>query len=541
VTGASAVPENLYNYSDHCTRGAKELQDWVRGVLSPAFTAYDQGGGSVVAMDHEVISSAAATYATDRDVRRVGLAFQRAGSAHPMPGVPFGPSANDLPGRQAMSVYTIGEGALEAQLEHQAQLDAGAALAAKMTTHRDSGNLAWITQQLDEHASDPFFAAGFYNGLSADQIAQLMGRRGDCTLLGNDEALANALASGAVTPDTAHHIGQALGWLRGAGVFSVEHWHITTGTQRGVLQALAANPAAARNLVSLLTDGDLGSLIQSAVHGDLTTQPSTGGTEFASVIKLLSSAALAQPGPAALSAFMKRVAGRLDGMDLTGVPHSGMVLLQFASVGIAGSMTPPPPDLSPTQLQAWAGAQGTRVDALLAAYLNVIKHSNGAHDHLDSLMRGIAEGAVLNILPWGRAVETGWKMVDNLVIGGLQSWVGVLVDPHVQDGQDRLEGDGGKPKLLPFAQSAGGRSGEIALWTQLAAHHYILNPQGRTVKLNGDPEQNRALLADMTDHPGRYTIRGDRNITLETLRGRYSYPLSLNDPNSKSIRAIGGD
>src|SRR4030081_969122 len=97
----SAVPNNLYSYSDQCTRAAVEFQRWVQTVLTPTIELYlrssvpKQGlesvdlsavtrwtgghkyaGGGIAA---ELAKRIADAYYTDRDVRNTGRLFQEAG------------------------------------------------------------------------------------------------------------------------------------------------------------------------------------------------------------------------------------------------------------------------------------------------------------------------------------------------------------------------------------------------------------------------------------------------------------------------------
>lgn len=73
----SAIPENLFAYSDACTRGAEELQRWVSAVLTPALREYAKSPGAVTCsvLDTDVARQVAAAYYSDRHVRTVGQAF----------------------------------------------------------------------------------------------------------------------------------------------------------------------------------------------------------------------------------------------------------------------------------------------------------------------------------------------------------------------------------------------------------------------------------------------------------------------------------
>ncbi|MEN3356462.1 MAG: hypothetical protein V7637_444 [Mycobacteriales bacterium] len=248
MTDVSAIPFNLYSYSDACTHAAQQLQDWVHGVLGPALREYQNGGGTCFTIDADTAAHVSATYHTDRDVRLVGKAFERAGHAPPGPLTPY-----SAPEKEVDATYR----ALKAAAEHGAEMRAGAALAAKMSTHRDARNIEWITHMLGEHAGDKYFAAGFFNSLSADQIAELLGHGR------NTRALVSAYASGALTPETMNDVVRALTWVQG-GDLSPQHWHITPGVQVSVLKALAADKAAAANFAKLLTTAQARKLFDSS-------------------------------------------------------------------------------------------------------------------------------------------------------------------------------------------------------------------------------------------------------------------------------------
>jgi hypothetical protein len=250
--------------------------------------------------------------------------------------------------------------------------------------------------------------------------------------------------------------------------------------------------------------------------------------------------------PAGMAGFMTKTATAMDGMNLTYVPHSGAMVLRFVTTGTAGSIAPPPDGMNPGEAMDWVTAQGGKVDALLAPYIVVLRRSNDGRDaadsDADSLLRSVTEGAVLNILPWGMAVKSGAKLVDDLVIGGLQSVAGSQVDgPYKkllrQDGNGPLEGKNGKTDVLNFAERVSGRSGQIAVWAQLAAHGYIVDKHHQVVKMSADPQRNRQLLDNMTKHPGDYSLRGDQYMNLDRLKGEYDKNLSLPE-GSKSVRGL---
>jgi hypothetical protein len=540
ATHASAIPENLYTYSDQCTRGARELQDWVRGVLTPAINAYENGGGTcLVPIDGEVNAAAAAASGTDAEVRRIGRAFQEAGSQGPLPGV--GRSPDDLPYRPADGVYKMSDTALAGAVAHQDQLAAGAALADKMTTKYNPDNVDWIIDQLDRHAGDGYFDAGFFNSLSANQIAKLMGRRAECVPQTDDQALANALATGAVSKQTVHNVVTALTWVPSA-LSNPDRWPVNEAAQVSVLKAIAANRAAARNFTDLISDSDLHQLMQIPKNFP-------DGQVFTQLFNVLTQAAVTHGNDAAgETAFMNRVSTAMHGMDLTFQPGSAAALLQFVSVGIAGSIEDPGAGKSGHELLEWAKREGAAMDQILAPYLKVISQSNASRDALDAAKKGLAEGALLNILPWGGMVKTGSAVLDNLVIGGMQSWAGSKVDGAFAKSLSIGQGPGDM-NALQFAMDATRGPGQLAIWTQLAKHGYLLDQNHKRVVLTPDTPYHstsvfltplQSQLGDLRNNGGNYRLSSDTQIDLGTLINNYDASVSIAKDGSKSLEALGG-
>ncbi|HEY7595298.1 MAG TPA: hypothetical protein VH969_19260, partial [Actinophytocola sp.] len=481
---------------------------------------FQNGGGICTSIDADVAVEVSKVYYTDRDVRLVGLAFQRAGSSGIGPMLPY--HASD-------KAVAAEFDALAKAAEHQAEMAAGKALADKMTNRGDPDNLKWISRQLALHGSDGYFAAGFFNALSADQIARLMGH--------DDQALANALATGAVDQRTAHNIVMALEWTQGSD-FSPQHWHITERTQLAVLQALANNRTAARNFADLLSAKDLHRLIDLSRDSD-------DGKVFSQVFNVLSQAALTHgTDPDAMRAFMNRVSAAMKGVDLSFVPGSAAALLQFVSVGIAGSVADPGPGRTPAELLAWAKRQGVVMDEILAPFLTRIAQSNAGRDALDNAVNGILVGSLPSILPWTKVVKTGSTVLDNMVINGLQSWTGV----KDQDLYAKVLGTKrpSKTDALQFAQSAVRGPGQVAMWTMLAKNGYLVDVHNRPVDLTSDGggssspflTARQSKLNDLAAHPENYHLKGDSNIDLETLDNDFGSSVSLANPDSRSLAAI---
>ncbi|GAA5190132.1 hypothetical protein GCM10023322_44530 [Rugosimonospora acidiphila] len=496
---ASAIPENLYTYSDQCTRGEKELGDWVRGVLTPAITAYERGGGTCqLPIDREVSAAVSTASSTDTEVRRVGRAFQEAGSASPLPTVGDN-SPDNLPGRPADGLYRMSDGALSGAVAHQDSLAAGAALASKMTKKNNPDNVDWIIDQLDAHGGDGYFDAAFFNSLTTGQIAKLMGRRADCAVVGDDQALANALATGLVSKATVHRVVTALSWAAKSS-YDPDYWPVQESAQASVLQAIAGNRTAAREFTDLMTDGDLHTLLR------VTRGASGDGKAFVQAFNLLTQAGITHAGDSAgEQAFMNRVAAALKGENLSDVGGAEGALLQFVSLGLAGMVPDPGAGKTPEQLHKWMEDTSGAADAMLSKYLDLIIKSNAARDKSDELHTTILETIGFSFVPWGKVANTGSAVVDNLISNGLQSGIGEVGGGLLSDVANAGI-PGGDIEPMRFASLAGTGPVRIAMWTQLAKHGYLVNQFDIPVRLDSGDRQE--LLSDMSRHPDNYALAG---------------------------------
>ncbi|MFI0779495.1 hypothetical protein [Streptomyces sp. NPDC021212] len=255
----SAVPENLYRYSDACTRGAEELQSWIRTVLAPAISAYNSGGGCSGPLDVDGARKVAAACRTDRDVRATGQAFQQAGA----------PTAR--PGRQQQ--YLVRDKALDVvlkRIQHQARLKAGAALAQRFMEARTFKDQKSLLGALDQHAGDPYFSAGFFNVLEGWQIETVVALDGSKALV---SACSTDVLDKKVIGFVAHQLTQSAPTVR----FAVSLlYHPMTDLQKvGLLKAFAGNPVAAANFARYVT-GD-GKALKALLGAEGYPHPRSSG------------------------------------------------------------------------------------------------------------------------------------------------------------------------------------------------------------------------------------------------------------------------
>lgn len=192
---ASAVPENLYKYSDRCTHDAENAQHAVHH-LTPAISEYLRGaatqqsgvnvdvsavvswinGGRYAngSIDRELEKQLAATHDTDRRVRTVGLAFQLAGGKGALDKPLATPvkATDDAIGKE-VAEYQLGAKAA-AQLPYQLSGEAA---------DSDELPLEYANQPvfalLAAHADDPEFCRGLLQAGGPEALQKLLGSIAD--------------------------------------------------------------------------------------------------------------------------------------------------------------------------------------------------------------------------------------------------------------------------------------------------------------------------------------------------------------------------
>jgi hypothetical protein len=518
----SAIPENLYLYSDQCSRAAGELQSWIRSALTPAIRAYENGGGTCFAasaIDGDAARQAAAAFRTDREVRTVAQAFEQAGSA------------TARPGRQQQ--YVAAPDALEAafrKLElstaHQGQMDAGAALARRMTqeaAHDEVDALAGITGELAKHAGDPYFCAGFYNALTTHQIQQLLNRDS------NVRALVSAYAGGMMSESATRNLVRALSWIQGADGWA-PHDHITWGEQTAVLEALAGNQKAAVNFAATLDAHQMRKLF----FGEAAKNPALR----ASLLKVLTVAMWNTADPRSAKALMSRVSEGLfsdsepdPAPQLTPdiVAQALEPLAQFYSAGVARDVGPPPPGSDVQAVKEWAETLGKTIGADLTPLMNALENED-----LDPAegYKSIVQGAYLNVafMPLGALAPEGLvgALVFNAAVGGLQSVVGSDYDPVKSRVLDREWRPGEKVPLAVLNDRIAGFAQFVALGQLLNQRPVYTKNSSVPLKLSGDPQADARLLTAITRNSSGYYFdppgpgRGNSPSTLADVLGRFS-------------------
>ncbi|MGY0056696.1 hypothetical protein ACWY4P_09055 [Streptomyces sp. LZ34] len=255
MTTVSAIPENLYRYSDVCTNGAEQLQTWVRTVLGPTLMAYQNGGGFCEPIDGRVATQVAAAYYTDRDVRTVGQAFLQAGGVL-VRGRNQPIRANEKAVNAAFTKLQTEAARQQAEAAHQVQINAGAALA-KRLMNAEPVEVTGIIRELAKHGNDPYFSAGFYNNLDERRIETAMAQ-------GGIPALVSAYSSGMLDKKVYAGVNARLARPVPEVRFAVnlEDHYMTAAQKMEFLNAIGANPAAARNFAQSLSQAQLRSLFE---------------------------------------------------------------------------------------------------------------------------------------------------------------------------------------------------------------------------------------------------------------------------------------
>ncbi|AEW99383.1 hypothetical protein [Streptantibioticus cattleyicolor] len=399
----SAIPENLYQYSKDCTAAIEQLQTWVRTTLTSAVLAYQNGGGLCNPLDSQVTAELARAHDTDKNVALVAQAFLRAG------GVTV---------RAQGSPITVPDGAVDRaveQLRNQARTDAGAKLAGQLEPNPGSDNLATIDRVLAQHVNDPYFTAGFFDNLTRFQIERMMS---DATGV---QALVTAYAGGQLSKNVTDDVAQGLGWVVIGPQFPVhvDHYHISPQQQTALLDALAANPIAARAFADSLSKGQLRDLF----HGPAALNPAFRAHLFG----VLTSAVGQEPDQAHARDLMDRVSAAFFG---PGAPHmvrhdwpslAGPAARFYAAGAARIVPAPPGPGASPVDIEKWLQSTGRQMGDAIAPFLHAVNSADLDH----TLLRNMLQGAAINVwagMEFFIAPEAGAaKITFDAAVGALES------------------------------------------------------------------------------------------------------------------------
>ncbi|MER7790445.1 hypothetical protein [Streptomyces sp. NPDC097640] len=482
----SAIPENLFRYSDACTQGAEQMQTWVRNVLTPALQAYENGGGpcTAQALDVDVAKQVAAAYYTDRKARTVGMAFLRAGGVlvrgrnHPI-------FSNNKDIDKAFK-------RLQTEAAHQGQINAGAALARGLPTVMDADERQRIERELAKHADDPYFTAGFFNSLNLRQLEQFLAQSP------NIKPFVSAYASGVLSDTTTANFVETLSRLQGRDN-SPEHNHITAEQQIALLNALARNPAASANFANSLTAAQ----IRHLIHGEASLNPPLRTT----LLGVLTTAMENIGGQPGAHALMGKVSQALFAPDAPGLTKTDLdqllpSLTLFFSAGVNQSVTPPE-KLGANDLRKWSGDLGTLIGKELRPFMAAIEQVdlNAKNSVIKLLIDRVFVKVLFKVVgpatPQGLVATLAYRAammaVQKLVLK--HNPLDLILNKLLPDGKYK------NTSVINDKIAAGGLVLSVsALISQGLVHHV----DGGKVRFTGNPEIDSQTIATVLENPLQY-------------------------------------
>lgn len=501
MTKVSAIPENLFRYSDACTQGAEQMQSWVRNVLTPALQAYENGGGrcTAAALDVDVAKQVAVAYYTDRDVRAVGQAFLRAGGV-----LVRGRNQPIFSNNKAIDKAFK---QLQTEAAHQGQIDAGAALARGLPTVMDADERQRIERELAKHADDPYFCAGFFNSLNVRQLEQFLAQST------NIKPFVSAYASGVLTDGTTANFVETLSRLQGRDN-SPEHNHITAEQQIALLNALARNPTASVNFANSLTAGQ----IRHLIHGEASLNPPLRSTLLGVLTTAMENIG-GQPGAHALMGKVSQALFAPDAPALTKTDLDQLLpsLTLLYSAGVNQSVTPTT-KFGANDLRDWSGTLGTLIGQELRPFMAAIERVD-----LN------AKNSVIKLLIDRVFVKVLFKVVGPASPQGLVATVAykaammamqklVLKHNPLDMALNKLLPDGKYENTSAINDkiAAGGLTLSISM---LISQGLVYRQGGGKVRLTGDPEVDSQTITKVLEDSKNYyaSAPNSKENTLPTI------------------------
>jgi hypothetical protein len=485
MTKVSAIPENLFRYSDTCTKGAEQLQTWVRNVLAPALTAYQNGGGFCQPIDGDVAKQVAAAYYTDRDVRTTGQAFLRAGGV-----LKQGPR---LPIFSSNKAIDKAYKQLQTEAAHQGQINAGAALARGLPTVMNADERQRVERELAKHANDPYFCAGFFNSLNVRQLEQFLAQST------NIKPFVSAYASGVLSDATTANFVETLSRLQGRDN-SPEHNHITAEQQIALLNALARNPTASVNFANSLSAGQ----VRRLLHGEASLNPPLRST----LLGVLTTAMENIGGKPQAHALMGKVSQALFAPDAPGLTKTDLnqllpSLTLFYSAGVRQSITPPN-DLTSEGLRKWSHDLGEYIGKELRPFMAAIERVD--LNAKNSLIKLVIDRVFVKVLfkvvgpasPQGLVATVAYKAAmiaaQRLVLR--HNPLDLILNKLLPDGKFE------NTSLINDRIMTGGISLSISMLISRGLVYH--KGSGDKVQFTGDPQTDAQTLMKVLERPYQY-------------------------------------
>ncbi|HEX6500120.1 MAG TPA: hypothetical protein VF054_13970 [Micromonosporaceae bacterium] len=515
---ASAIPEHLYSYSDQCTHSAQELQNWVRAVLRPALEAYLRGSAQSttdgVNIDTSAVTARAGSietelpkriseaYYTDREVRRVGLAFQVAGGH----GALDGPSATPI---------TSTDDAVDKGLS---SYDAGAAAAAQLKFYPIPGDVdavnpdGWykpIFSILDRNADNPEFCQGLLEAGGPSAVQNLL------RALASGQFHDNLMnpASGPISEHTAQEI-------------------LTKIFRNGL-----ANPQIA---------AELGPSLPTVIPSVLAeVHPHWRQVEAYRQLLPVITTIMSQLRDPQVALHLTKAIGEGIPKDFSASDLRGLMpeLRALMSMGVSHGITPWGKG---ERLETWAERYGKQTADAVAPYLAAMQAADMAQNERNDLLKSMFQGAYLNLAFMPLDVIPGSDLaVSVAAAGALQSWVGAKDPTNTMGLGHYLKDTNPNLDILTLNNLIDAKAGHFAMISMLLEKGYIRDPD-----LKGDHplraaggHQDVDQVLKIAANPDRYYIvgsRGDRQVQLsvDQLIHDFNSGAGYLDPKSKIYQLL---
>ncbi|WP_306316853.1 MULTISPECIES: hypothetical protein [unclassified Streptomyces] len=494
----SAVPENLLKYAQVCTQGAEQLQSWVRTVLTPAINAYEASGHKCYILDGNVAQQVASVYYTDRDVRTVGLAFQKTQEGKVTvraQGAPVWAKDTDV---------TAIARQLQLQWANQASWNAGAALAARYLKDHPTllKDKKAFVDELNRHVNDPYFCASFFSKLDSDQVETMVA-------LGGTQALVKAYESGALGNPGAKAVGDMLaGPIRQPTLppVNLDTNYITQEQKNALLRTLAQNPVAAGHFAQSLSPEQLSRIfhLEGAQHPELRP-----------LLLSTLTVAVQQVPEGQVRPLMNKVTQGLfagdEKLSRSEWQSLSKAFKQFYATALPrtiGSMGSP--GETPNQLGGRMDQVGKQVGADLMPFIRAAYDADPDHKVLRDMLAGALGNVEGGLVPGGPLP----KIAADAAIGAAQAYLqGAGLDPAK-----------GLIGLIPIPEgtpvAARNLNDQVALsaysmtLSRLLESHNIY-PAGakqgeeQPITVGNDPAAKQSRILDMLRHPEKYQVGKD--------------------------------
>jgi hypothetical protein len=431
VSTSSAIPDDMYSYSDQVCSANDDLATWTRTVLAPAITRYrdtaiDYGGTiygitlTVMAegtptglLDGDVQTMLGQLHSTDGDVRTVGEAFAFAD------------------GGRSTDQVTLDDPSLDAYYASAVQVDSDSARAGKEAADRlvgygslgndiivdtpDGGSthldtVQWLMDVLSSERDNPAFLAAFFNELAASPQGQtlltaimgyavgnttgfaspgLSGVPAESGSLSGDDRCRDLLTSVLVdifgtdllTPSTRTFLSTAAVFDQGLAVL---RWGVGN-----FFTALSKDPTAAANFFLSLPPGFL---------AQLTFPGDAAGDETMGALLYAARAAMTGTNAASASEIYDMMTATVTRFHTLDPGADAEAIASFLGAYTAVTISSPPADGDPEHLRTWAARAGKTFNDALQPYLTWLAAVEARDSTYQSTSISFVTGVVTTVL-----------------------------------------------------------------------------------------------------------------------------------------------